>query len=194
MKKFLVIFLFLTSFAGLLWAEGAHDDEFDEDVTQIFALRSLDNGVILSVFRDSTKLIHQNWRLREIVLSPELKAKDKMAKKAPFGYVQFVTPTQDDTCMAILPSGFFGAKSCSDDLQSGDLETVFSIMPTTTSAVQIRSLVLNSNECIGTFENPTLPIEKRFGLKRCIFDPFSVAVPNELMILTPALVKASVLQ
>lgn len=171
----------------------APDPQEFEDVTQIFSLRSLDNGVVLSVFRDSTELLHQNWRLREIVLSPALKAKDKMAH-LPFGYVQFVTPTQDDTCMAILPSGFFGAKSCSLDLEKGELETVFSIMPTTTSAVQIRSLVLNSNECIGTFENPNVPIEKRFGLKRCIFDPFSVALPNELMIITPALIKASVLK
>ena len=189
MRKILLSFLFAISFA---FAENPGEGDL-QDFTQIFSLRSLENGIVLSVFRDSTELLHQNWRLRELVLTAQLRAKDKMADKAPFGYVQFVTPTQDDTCMAILPSGFFGAKSCSRDLEEGALETVFSIMPTTTSAVQIRSLVLNSNECIGTFFNPNVPIEKRFGLKRCTFDPFSVILPEDLMIITPPLLKANVL-
>ncbi|MCR2065372.1 cytolethal distending toxin subunit A [Campylobacter helveticus] len=189
MKKILISILFSIN---LIFAQNPSEGDL-ENFTQIFSLRSLENGIILSVFRDSKELLHQNWKLRELVLSPELKAKDKMANKVPFGYVQFVTPTQDDTCMAILPNGFFGAKSCSKDLEEGALETVFSIMPTTTSAVQIRSLVLNSNECIGTFFNPNVPIEKRFGLKRCTFDPFSVILPENLMILTPPLFKANVL-
>lgn len=164
------------------------------DFTQIFSIRSLETGIVLSVFRDSTELLHQNWSLREIVLSPQLKSKDKLAQKLPFAYVQFVTPTQDDTCLAIKPDGFFGAKSCSKDLEEGALETVFSIMPTTTSAVQIRSLVLDSNECIVTFFNPNVPIEKRFGLGECTLDPLFFAETSELMILTPALIKADVLQ
>lgn len=74
--------------------------------------------------------------------------------------MQFTNPKENDLCLAILEDGTFGAKSCQDDLKDGKLETVFSIMPTTTSAVQIRSLVLESDECIVTFFNPNIPNTK----------------------------------
>lgn len=111
------------------------------------------------------------WNIKEIVLSDELKQKDKLADELPFGYVQFINPKESDLCLAILKDGTFGAKSCQDDLKDGKLETVFSIMPTTTSAVQIRSLVLESDECIVTFLNPNIPIQKRFGIAPCTLDP-----------------------
>lgn len=44
-------------------------------------------------------------------------------------------------------------------------------MSTTTSAVQIRSLVLESDEYIVTFFNPNIPIQKRFGIAPYTLDP-----------------------
>lgn len=93
--------------------------------------------------------------------------------------------------MAILEDGTFGAKSYQDDLKDGKLETVFSIMPTTTSAVQIRSLVLESDECIVTFFNLNIPIQKCFGIAPCTLDPNFFAEANELMITTPPLTAAT---
>lgn len=105
--------------------------------------------------------------------------------------MQFTNPKESDLCLAILEDGTFGAKSCQDDLKDGKLETVFSIMPTTTSAVQIRSLVLESDECIVTFFNPNIPIQKRFGIAPCTLDPIFFAEVNELMIITPPLTAAT---
>lgn len=165
------------------------------DFTPALAIRSLETGITLSVFREtSKKLLDQNWIVREIVLSDDLKELDKLADALPFGYVQFVNPSDDDICLAIGEDGFFTAKSCSDDLKTKKLESVFSIMPTTTPAVQIRSLVLGSDECMATFFNPNVPIEKRFGLRPCILDTALFADVNELMFFTPALVEATPLQ
>ncbi len=166
-----------------------------KDFTEMVSIRSLETGIFLSAFRDTSKdPIDQNWNIKEIVLSDELKQKDKLADELPFGYVQFTNPKESDLCLAILEDGTFGAKSCQDDLKDGKLETVFSIMPTTTSAVQIRSLVLESDECIVTFFNPNIPIQKRFGIAPCTLDPIFFAEVNELMIITPPLTAATPLE
>lgn len=165
------------------------------DFTPMFAIRSLETGISLSPFRQtSKKLEDQNWTLREIMPNDEIKKRDKFADMLPFGYVQFVNPSDSDLCLAILESGFFGGKSCSDDLKDGKLETVFSIMPTTSSAVQIRSLVLNADECINTFFNPNVPIENRFGIQRCTIDRTLPLDLNELMFFSPPLTKATIAQ
>lgn len=187
MKKVIAIFLLMFNFA---FAEIESTDS-----TLMLSIRSLETGITLSPFRETSQdLRDQNWIVKEIQLNEKLKEKDKMADRLPFGYVQFTHPRDKDICLAIAPSGFFVGKSCSIDLQKGEMETVFSIMPTTTSAVQIRSLVLNSDECIVTFYNPNVPIEQRFGLDFCTIDPVFFAELNELMILTPALMNAQPLE
>ncbi|EJF0227287.1 relaxase/mobilization nuclease domain-containing protein [Campylobacter jejuni] len=162
MKKIITLFFM---FITLAFATPTGDLK---DFTEMVSIRSLETGIFLSAFRDTSKdPIDQNWNIKEIVLNDELKQKDKLADELPFGYVQFTNPKESDLCLAILEDGTFGAKSCQDDLKDGKLETVFSIMPTTTSAVQIRSLVLESDECIVTFFNPNIPIQKRFGIAPC---------------------------
>ncbi|AJC93147.1 cytolethal distending toxin, subunit CdtC [Campylobacter subantarcticus LMG 24377] len=187
MKKILIILNLFLSFIFAL-------DE-STNSTSMLSIRSLETGISLSPFRETSQdLRDQNWVVKEIVLDEKLKARDKMAERLPFGYVQFTNPINEDVCLAIAPDGFFTGKSCSLDLQTGELETVFSIMPTTTSAVQIRSLVLNSDECIITFFNPNVPVEYRFGLGTCTIDPAFFAELNELMILTPPLINAKPLE
>lgn len=187
MKKIIIFIMVFFNFSF-----SADPSEGDlPDFTPMFSIRSLETGISLSPFRNtSKKLEDQNWILREIILSKELKKKDTLADDLPFGYVQFVNPSNDDLCLAILESGFFGGKSCKKDLEDGKLETVFSIMPTTTSAVQIRSLVEGGDQCMITFFNPNVPVENRFGIKRCILDPGLFLDLNELMFLTPAIVEA----
>ncbi|EAK1935984.1 cytolethal distending toxin subunit A [Campylobacter jejuni] len=189
MKK--IIFLILM---GLSFSFGITPSKGDlPDFTPMFAIRSLETGISLSPFRESSeRLEDQNWILREIILSDELKQKDTLAEKLPFGYVQFVNPSDDDLCLAILESGFFGGKSCKQDLKEGKLETIFSIMPTTTSAVQIRSLVLGGTECMIVFNNPQVPIEQRFGIQQCTLDdPALFLELYELMFFTPAIIEAT---
>lgn len=187
MKKIVYIILFLFN---LVYAEMESTNK-----TLMLSIRSLETGIVLSPFIETSQDVRdQNWIVNEIILDEKLKKKDKMADKLPFGYVQFTHPSDKDLCLAIAPSGFFVGKSCSIDLQKEEMETVFSIMPTTTSAVQIRSLVLNSNECIKTFYNPNIPIHKRFGIGPCILDTALFADLNELMILTPALLGAKPLE
>ncbi|WP_039667494.1 cytolethal distending toxin, subunit CdtC [Campylobacter sp. RM16704] len=191
MKKiFIIIFMFF----NFLFAVNPSQGDLS-DFTPMFAIRSLETGISLSPFREtSDRLEDQNWILREIILSDELKKKDNLAEELPFGYVQFVNPSDDDLCLAILESGFFGGKSCKEDLKDGKLETVFSIMPTTSSAVQIRSLVEGGEECMITFFNPNVPIENRFGIRKCTLDPGLFLELFELMFFTPAIVEATPIQ
>ena len=186
MKKILLMFF-------LSVCVYAKDDPGElPDFTPMLSIRSLDTGINLAVSRDRKKLIDQNWVVVELEPISALTNRDKMFKKIPFfGYVQFHSPSKDGQCLAILPSGFFGLKSCKEDLDKNDVETVFSIMPTTTPAVQIRSLVLNSDECISTFENPNVPIEKRFGITKCTLDDFFFAQVDELLFFAPPLMEST---
>ena len=66
-------------------------------------------------------------------------------------------------------------KSCSGDLRNMKHETVFQLIPMTTEAWQIRALVLNADECIGTFINPQIEVWQQVGLRRCALNAFSTA-------------------
>lgn len=188
MKKLLITFFALLNISYAI--DPSQGDL--PDFTPMFAIRSLETGISLSPFREtSSKLEDQNWILKEIILSDDLKKKDELTEDLPFGYVQFIHPSDEDLCLAILESGFFGTKSCLSDLKDAKLETVFSIMPTTTPAVQIRSLVEGGRECMVTFFNPNVPIENRFGIQPCTLDPALFLDLNELMFFTPAIVEAT---
>ncbi|EAI4690939.1 cytolethal distending toxin subunit A [Campylobacter jejuni] len=187
MKKIVILILVLLSLSKSIEEPGDLSD-----FTPMFTIRSLQTGISLSPFRETSEdLKDQNWILREIILSDELKQKDELGELLRFGYVQFVNPNDDDICLAILESGFFGGKSCKQDLKDGKLETIFSIMPTTSSAVQIRSLVEGGRECIKIFYNPNVPIEKRFGIQPCTLDSALFLDLNELMFFTPAIIEAT---
>ncbi len=149
------------------------------DFTPSFSLRSAFNGVALSV---SDKI---NWTLHEITDTQYL---DKFAKNDPFasfslGYVQFLSADTQE-CMAISPSGVFVLKSCQEDLDRNELESVFSLIPTTTSAVQIRSMVLKADECISVVDVAQGSI---FGLQPCSVKSLSLIDLRNLMLILPSL-------
>ncbi|MCV3386036.1 cytolethal distending toxin subunit A [Campylobacter lari] len=187
MRKICILFCFILSF---LKAEVLFDDL--EDFTPMFAIRSLETGISLSPFRySSEKLEEQNWFLKEIILSDALKQKDRYAVQRPFGYVQFINPRGADVCLAVLSEKSFGVKSCKQDLQDGQMQTVFSVMPTTSSAVQIRSLTHGGVKCMSTFYDAYIPIENRFGLDDCTVNPSVPIALKELFFFTPAIVEAT---
>ena len=72
-----------------------------------------------------------NWNIKDIVDDKNIKARDPW-QTFKLSYVQFSRPDDPDTCLAINEDGRFTDKSCQEDLKSGKLETVFSIIPTTT--------------------------------------------------------------
>lgn len=184
------IFILFFAILGFLKA-GPSLDEL-EDFTPLFAIRSLETGISLSPFRYSSEILEeQNWFLKEIVLSDELKEKDRYAKQRPFGYVQFVNPRGNDVCLAVLNDRAFGTKSCKQDLQDSTMQTVFSIMPTTNASVQIRSLTNGGVKCMSTFYEEYVPIENRFGLDDCTVNPSVPIELKELFFFSPAIVEAT---
>lgn len=169
-------------------ASGRKDDF--EDITRFFQIRNVRNGIALNIERKGD-FNTQNWFLRDFGLKPKfIKGRDPLAKSWGFGYVQFVDPRNQDRCLSIGEDGFLHYKSCKQDLKSKALETIFSIIPTSSGAVQIRSMVLEANECLTAFENPRVPIEKSFGIQPCSLDFDFLIDTRELFFFTPALTKA----
>lgn len=189
MKRILLIFIALFSLNGVAFSQDFPRKDDFENITNLFQIRNLQNGIALNILRDGS-VDSQNWRLKEFTLSPKLAQKDKLGKIWNFGYVQFVHPKRDDSCLAIFEDGFLGLKSCRGDLSDEKLETVFSIIPTSAGAVQIRSLVLDSDECLSAFDNPNVPIENRFGILPCGLDSFFFIDTAQLFFFAPALTTA----
>lgn len=82
MKKIITLFFYVYNFSlcNSYW-------RFERFYRNGF-YKKLRNGNFLSAFRDTSKdPIDQNWNIKEIVLSDELKQKDKLADELPFGYV-----------------------------------------------------------------------------------------------------------
>lgn len=80
MRKICILFF---AILGFLRAEVLFDDL--ENFTPMLAIRSLETEISLSPFRySSEKLEEQNWFLKEIILSEELKEKDRYAVQRPF--------------------------------------------------------------------------------------------------------------
>lgn len=147
--------------------------------TPSFSLRSAFNGVVLLVDRNQP-----NWDLREINDEKQIAT---LAQNDPFasfnlGYVQFLSPDNTQKCMAIDTNGQFVLKSCQEDLDKDERETIFSLIPTSTSAVQIRSMVLGANECIGVIDTPSGSI---FGLKPCDVKSLTFIDLRNLMLILP---------
>ncbi|QCD45513.1 hypothetical protein [Campylobacter mucosalis] len=150
--------------------------------TLVLSLRSLDTGMPLIV-NFAQRGENLNWNIREVkAFVPSMISNIKKVdhfRYLNFEYIQFVNASNIDTCLAIQESGFFGLKSCADDLERGKFETVFQLIPTTTDAVQIRSLVLGGNECISTFENPELFPWQLIGIDKCqLRQGFNIGLPK----------------
>lgn len=167
-----------------------------DEFTPPLSLRSLDTGLPLIVNLNQTDETF-NWNLREVkAFNPSIISSIKSIdnfRNLKFEYIQFVSTNDINMCLAIDESGLFTLKSCSDDLNSKKFETVYQLIPMNTDAVQIRSLVLNGNECISTFENPNLEPWQRVGINRCTLDETFIADIKRLWAIMPELRAAMVL-
>lgn len=184
LKKILTITLLITA----IFSNDFGDLKEDlPDYTPKFIIRSIFSGDILTVKPKPGEPSDSSWIPREIHQLPkDLAKKDKLKDKLPpLGYIQFLRPYNSFSCLAIGEDGFFTEKNCDDDVNTGKLETVFSIIPTLTDAVQIRSLVLDSDECIGIFDNPQLSGGRAFGIIPCDFDPIFTISLRVLLVFSP---------
>ncbi|MDE5602645.1 MAG: toxin [Helicobacter sp.] len=174
---------FLLMFLGFTYANELQSPSRIEDLpdyTSPISLVSAYSGNLL--FIDEKQL---NWNIKEVILTEDIIKRDPFARFG-LGAVQFVKPDNASVCLGIDESGFFKGKSCTEDLKSKKLETVFTIIPTITGAVQIRSFVQNANECISVFDNPTLPHGRDFGIAPCGVDSFfNIKLRNLMLILPP---------
>lgn len=181
MKQFIIFILILSSF---VYADNPEDLP---DFTASFSLRSALSGDLLAPdFR------HPNWNLKQITLSDEIRKSDPFDSFG-LGAAQFVNTDNPKMCLAIDESGFFRLKSCEEDLQTQALETIFTIIPTTSAAVQIRSFVLTKTECISTFFNPRLPSGRGIGINPCSVDRLNWVNLKNLMLILPPLAPAKLL-
>lgn len=167
-----------------------------DEFTPPLSLRSLDTGLPLIVNLNKPDETF-NWNLREVkAFNPSIISSIKSIdnfRNLKFEYIQFVSTNDINMCLAIDESGLFTLKSCGDDLSSKKFETVYQLIPMNTDAVQIRSLVLNGNECISTFENPNLEPWQRVGINRCTLDETFIADIKRLWAIMPELRAAMVL-
>lgn len=167
-----------------------------DEFTPPLSLRSLDTGLPLIVNLNKTDETF-NWNLREVkTFNPSIISSIKSIdnfRNLKFEYIQFVSTNDINLCLAIDESGLFTLKSCGDDLSSKKFETVYQLIPMNIDAVQIRSLVLNGNECISTFENPNLEPWQRVGINRCTLDETFIADIKRLWAIMPELRAAMVL-
>lgn len=149
------------------------------EFTAPISLRSALSGDIVGFGKD------RNWTLRDIRLTEDMLKNDPF-KDFNLGAVQFVQLGTRDVCLAIDESGFFTRKSCNEDLLSKKYETLYTIIPTTTPAVQIRSFVLDKNECMTVFRNPQLPRGRGIGIRPCdVESVFFVDLDNLFLINPP---------
>lgn len=151
---------------------------FDTIDTPPISLVSLDTGMPIIVDLGGKEQTF-NWMLREIRhyrsdLWKNIFDQDPY-RHLPFEYIQLVSTTNKDKCLSVAESGFMVLTDCLSDLTSQKYESVFQFMATTTEAVQIRSLLLNKNECLGTFINPQTEAWQRVGLRKCALGTFSTA-------------------
>lgn len=170
---------------------------FDTIDTPPISLVSLDTGMPIIVDLNGNEQTF-NWIFREIKAF-RADMIDKIAKNdpyrhLPFEYIQLVSTTNKNKCLSVAESGFMVLTDCLKDLTSEKYESVFQFMPTTTEAVQIRSLLLAKNECLGTFINPQIQAWQRVGLRKCALGTFSTASVVTLWGIAPQIRPASQLR
>ncbi|KEA45883.1 toxin [Campylobacter mucosalis] len=165
-----------------------------ENITDTFQIRNAKTGFPINTKRESKIFNYQNWYLNDLGIDEKIKKIDKFADAFPFGYVQFKVVINPQMCLSVAPSGFLVLKDCKKDYDSSEFETIFQIIPTTTSAVQIRSLLLGTNECLGIFTNPQVFVLDRVGLVECLLDHDFTIEPARLFTLTPPVGGAMVIK
>lgn len=168
----------------------------DSIFTPPISLRSLDNGLpVITNFGDADETL--NWNLREVKaffpnIIPMIQRVDNF-RYIKYEYIQFTSTKNIDLCLSIGEDGFFVLKNCLDDLNTRKFESVFQLIPMTTDAVQVRSLVLGGAECISTFVNPNLEVWQQIGINKCQLNELDSADISRLWAIAPEIRPSAVI-
>ncbi|WP_239056437.1 toxin [Helicobacter apodemus] len=130
-----------------------------------------------------------NWNLKQVLLDEQTRKSDPF-DSFNLGASQFVNTEVSKLCLGIDESRFFALKDCEEYLKSKKFETLFTIIPITSAAVQIRSFVLDKTECIAAFFNPRLPSRIGISITPCSMDKIFSIDMSKLMLILPPLVEA----
>lgn len=173
MKKILIALMLALN----IYADDPELPDFVEFTTPV-SIRSALTGDIVGFGKD------RNWVIRDIPLTEDMLKNDPF-RNFNLGAVQFVQLGTQDVCLALDEDGLFTRKPCNADLDSKKYETLYTIIPTTKPAVQIRSFVLDKNECMAVFNNPRLPRGRGIGIRPCDVDSFFSVDLDVLFLLNP---------
>lgn len=140
------------------------------------SIRTMSTGELLYA---GNKLDETNWDMVEVLLPGYL------SKKFPFGAVQFRHTTNKDKCL--MSNGFWMALGDCSLVDSGDYRTLFSLLPTSSGALQIQSIA--SDGCL-VVESSGKKIAQSLRIKPCFSDRQSTIDLRWLWILTPPIIDA----
>ncbi|GAD19885.1 cytolethal distending toxin A/C family [Helicobacter fennelliae] len=147
--------------------------------TSAVSIRSMATGYLLK--NNTKKAKSVNWEMREVLLPGYL------ANKYPFGAVQFHDIKDPSKCLANNGS-WLQIDKC-DMIQAGDYRSLFSILPTTTGAVQILSIA--NDKCLSINPN-TKMINKILEIQTC--QTAQKIDMQWLWVIAPAVVESKVIK
>ncbi len=144
------------------------------------SLRSMATGDLLYV---ANKNKNTNWDMKEVPLLGYL------AKRFPFGAVQFRHMKDLNKCL-MMNDAYVYIGDCLA-IHNGDYRTLFSLLPSTSGAVQIQSIA--SEKCI--LADEAKPNKKQLlKIDNCHTDRHSpIAIPR-LWVIAPAMIESSPVQ
>ncbi len=167
MKK---IFILLT--AIVILSEIGYAKKPTMPPPNITSIRAMSTGELLFAFNNKNEV---NWDIQEVSLNGYL------SKKFPFGAVQ-LHYLKDRTKCLMINGKWLQISKCSD-IDSGDFRTLFSLLPTSSGALQIQSI--SSEKCLMVAQVLKKTISQEIKLESCFTSPSSEIDMRWLWIITP---------
>lgn len=172
--KTIIVAFFITSCSSAqknLNVKSNGNRAFIEENNSRFSLRNIQSGQVIINISDQQGRELVGWELFSVSVP------DREASKYPGGWVEFSVPSSD-RCLALVNSTTLDKAPCG---ASGNI-TVFTLIPSTTGAVQIKSVGFGT--CIQDVDLGT----DHFTMGRCIEDvsnPTETVPERSLWMLNP---------
>lgn len=177
MKKVLICIL------GLVFLTGKDLSDLLNFTAQI-SIRNLYSGDMITLRTDRF-----SWKIQDVYLPQGVE--DLFATKFGLTPVQFVDTVRGRVCLA-FSEGHLRTKTCYEDIVNKQYETVFTIIPTTTTAVQLRLFVNGGKQCLVYSDNPKLPFRRPFDLAPCNLTKGTKIDLQQLFVILPPYVPSKV--
>lgn len=143
---------------------------------QSVSIRTMSTGESIYADGKGTEL---NWNLVEVMLPGYL------TRKFPFGAVQFRHISKDDKCL--MSNGLWLSVGECSAVKLGDHRTLFSLLPTSSGALQIQSIATEG--CL-VVESSGKKIAQSIRLQPCFTNAHAPIDLRWLWVLTPPVIDA----